>query len=81
MNSSRLQALVVLAAGALLGWLAASGKVPLGRPAQAAAGGGSAQEVEEVIVFEVRLSADAVLEIDGNKTTASGELRTFRTPP
>jgi uncharacterized protein (TIGR02246 family) len=77
MKSKRVPALVVLAAGALLGWLAASGNVPLGRPAQAAA----SQEVEEVITFVVRLPADAVLEIDGSKTTSTGESRTFRTPP
>src|SRR5262249_29486268 len=81
MKSRRYQALVVLAAGALLGWLAASGHVPLGQPAQAAAGFGLAQEAEAVITFVVRLPADAGLEIDGEKTTARGESRTFRTPP
>jgi uncharacterized protein (TIGR02246 family) len=77
MKSRRFQDLVVLAAGALLGWLAASGHVPLGRTARAA----ESQEVAEVITFVVRLPADAVLEIDGTKTTSSGEARTFRTPP
>jgi uncharacterized protein (TIGR02246 family) len=81
MKSRSYQALAALAAGALLGGLAASGNVPLGRPAQAAAGGGWMQDVEEVITFVVRLPADAVLEIDGSKTTSLGEARTFRTPP
>src|SRR5262245_21168055 len=80
MKRKRFQALAVLAAGALLGGLAASGNVPLVRPAQAASGGWT-QEAEEVITFVVRLPADAVLEIDGTKTTSSGEARTFRTPP
>jgi uncharacterized protein (TIGR02246 family) len=66
--------LVVLAAGALLGAVAVSGG--LSRPAQAAP-----QDREEIITFEVRLPAGAILEIDGNKTTSTGELRRFETPP
>jgi arylsulfatase len=33
-----------------------------------------------VIVITIRLPADAVLEIDGTKTTETGEVRTFQTP-
>jgi uncharacterized protein (TIGR02246 family) len=36
---------------------------------------------EELISFKVRLPADAVLEIDGKKTTSTGETRTYQTPP
>jgi uncharacterized protein (TIGR03000 family) len=36
---------------------------------------------DEVIVFEVLLPASALLEIDGNKTTETGEKRTYETPP
>jgi uncharacterized protein (TIGR02246 family) len=70
------QALMVLVAGALLGALAAAANFPLGPPAQAAPPG----DVEEIITFEVRLPANAVLEIDGKKTTATGETRRFETP-
>ncbi|HEV2947534.1 MAG TPA: sulfatase-like hydrolase/transferase, partial [Gemmataceae bacterium] len=75
-KSSKLPILIMMAAGGLLGYLAASGDFTLNRPAQAQA----AQE-EKVISFEVLLPANATLEIDGNKTDAIGTTRTFRTPP
>src|SRR5262249_23022830 len=36
---------------------------------------------ETAIVFEVMLPANAILEIDGDKTAETGEARTFQTPP
>jgi arylsulfatase len=89
----KVQALLVLALGGLIGYGAATGKVssllgavaasgdwPLGRPAQAAPGDGQGGGAEESITFEVRLPAAAVLEIDGSKTTSTGETRRFETP-
>jgi uncharacterized protein (TIGR02246 family) len=55
-----------------LGHLVAAGKV---------AGGAEEQATDRIISFRVRLPADAVLEIDGKKTTSTGETRTFQTPP
>jgi uncharacterized protein (TIGR02246 family) len=66
----RLQQLWSLAFPALMVGLAA-------RPALAQQPGQEAQ----AIVFTVRLPADAVLEIDGNRTVSSGDMRTFHTPP
>src|SRR5262245_7291671 len=66
---------LALAAGAFLGWVAASGHLGLFLPAEAAEG------KKETIEFIVRLPADATLGIDGNKTTEKGESRTFITPP
>ena len=94
-RSNRCQALVVLAAGALLGYLAASGA---SWPNVQAKGNGAspstaqtteagllalaqAEQAEEVITFEVRLPANAVLEIDDQKTQETGEVRPFQTPP
>src|SRR5262249_19479028 len=48
-------------------------------PAPGAAAPGQAEE--QAIVFQVMLPADASLEFDGTKTTETGELRTFQTPP
>src|SRR5262249_55077887 len=87
LKNTRLQAVVILAAGGLLGYLAASGHFPLGKQAAAAAGirfaGEAAQatQQDEAILIKIRLPADAVLEIDGHKTTEKGEVRTFQTPP
>ena len=112
LKSTKVQMIVMLAIGGLLGYVAASGK--LGAIGQAN-GEQSRQSVAnkgiisaegaaccpeglprgqllaladtkngqqgEGIVITVRLPADAVLEIDGEKTTARGESRTFRTPP
>src|SRR5262249_44768747 len=36
---------------------------------------------QRAIVFEVMLPADAILEIDGDRTSETGEARTFQTPP
>jgi uncharacterized protein (TIGR03000 family) len=72
---------MVLAAGALLGAVAASGTLSPVWPAHAAPGNAQAGDGEEVIVLQVRVPAGALLEIDGNKTASAGEVRTFRTPP
>jgi uncharacterized protein (TIGR02246 family) len=70
MMSRKFQAVIVLTAGALLGTLGT-----------AAPGNVSVQDGEEIISFVVRLPADAVLEINGKKTTSTGETRKFETPP
>src|SRR5271165_2637823 len=75
MTRARVQALFVLGA------VAASGNLSFGRPAHAAPGSALAGDGKEIISFEVRVPAGALLEIDGNKTTSTGELRTFQTPP
>ncbi len=62
--------LVLVAAGALLGGVAAPSRAQT-----------SPADGKEIIAFEVRLPAGAVLEIDGRKTTATGEMRKFETPP
>jgi uncharacterized protein (TIGR02246 family) len=80
MKSRRFQAVLILAAGALLGAAAAFALFPLGPPVHAAQAKPLPASGEEIITFEVRLPADAVLEIDGKKTTATGETRTFETP-
>jgi uncharacterized protein (TIGR02246 family) len=82
MKRTRAQNLIVLAAGVLMGYLAASGKFLRASDAIAAAGIGP-QETSasgEAIVVTVRLPADAVLEIDGYRTESRGQVRTFRTP-
>ncbi len=79
-----------LAAALTIGPFITSGKVAGQAPqppadGKGAPGKGSAQAapggVKEIITFEVRLPAGAVLEIDGAKTTSTGESRTFQTPP
>jgi uncharacterized protein (TIGR03000 family) len=80
---TRAQVLIFLAAGGLLGYVAASGRF-LSGPEAIAAPGGEAQETKqpgEVILFSVRVPADAVLEIDDYKTNSTGAVRTFQTPP
>jgi hypothetical protein len=79
-NNARIQVIVVLTAGVLLGYLAASGNISLGRQVAAAAASQAGQQ-EAVIVITIRLPADAILEIDGHRTTETGETRTFQTPP
>jgi uncharacterized protein (TIGR03000 family) len=81
MKRARAQALIVLAAGALLGVVVASGNLSLGRPAHAAPGSALAGDGKEIISSEVRVPAGALLEIDGNKATSTGEVRPFQTPP
>src|SRR5262249_2775335 len=83
MKRTRAQNLIVLAAGVLMGYLAAS-DIFLRVPDAIAAPGIGTQEtsvVGEAIVITVRLPADAVLEIDGYRTESTGQVRTFRTPP
>jgi uncharacterized protein (TIGR02246 family) len=64
-----------LVAALVLGQLVAAGKAPEGADEKAKGDG------KEVISFKVRVPADAVVEIDGKKTTSTGETRTFDTPP
>jgi arylsulfatase len=95
-KNGKVQIIVMLAIGSLFGFLAASGNLRIGRQANAAPGSelpasatvlaaslvpGQAGEQKEAIVFTVRLPANAVLQIDGDKTTETGEVRTFHTPP
>jgi uncharacterized protein (TIGR02246 family) len=76
MRKRRLFGLAIgLVAALALGQLVAAGKVPGGVDEKVKGDG------KEVISFKVRLPADALLEIDGNKTTSTGETRTFETPP
>jgi hypothetical protein len=52
-------------------------------PTKPLLGSSSAQQAggaQEVIVITVRLPADAILLIDGNRTEATGAVRTFQTP-
>jgi uncharacterized protein (TIGR03000 family) len=70
MKHPRFQVLFVLAAGALLGFAAASGRFAFGQADEA-----------KVIVLTVRLPADAALLIDDHMTTETGGVRTFQTPP
>src|SRR6266851_8989518 len=85
----KVQMLALLAAGALLGYAAASGKLSFFQKVEAAPpvieaaalAPGQAAAKEEAIAFFVFLPGDAILEIDGDKTTSTGEYRTFRTPP
>jgi uncharacterized protein (TIGR03000 family) len=79
MKRTRSRALIVLAASALLG--AVAGNSLPGWQARAAPGDARAGDGKEIIFFEVRVPAGALLEIDGNKTTSTGEVRTFQTPP
>src|SRR5262249_40830134 len=74
-----IQACVVLAAGALLGYVAASGRF-LPRPAAAQEAKQPPEELA-IITFTVRLPADAILLIDEDKTTSTGDVRTFQTLP
>jgi arylsulfatase len=76
MSGSKFLAIVALAAGGLLGFLAAEGDLGLTHVAYA-----EPTLDEKPITFEVLLPANATLEIDGNKTEETGETRTFRTPP
>jgi uncharacterized protein (TIGR03000 family) len=84
-RSTNLHAVLLVAAGALLGYAAAAGKLSFFQKADAAAPAAAAaapaQEEEQVIVFEVRLPGNALLEFDGVKTSETGEVRAFRTPP
>jgi uncharacterized protein (TIGR03000 family) len=96
LKQKRVQSWLFLAAGALLGYVAASGNFRLGQQANAAASNelpasatvqathlvsAQAGEQKEVVVFTVRLPASAVLQIDDDKTKETGQVRTFQTPP
>src|SRR5215472_17169064 len=83
LKDRRLQGFIVLAAGALLGYLAASGKFLSGPEAIASPVLGAQENSQsgEPITITVRLPADAVLDIDDYRTKESGTVRTFRTPP
>jgi len=70
LRSRSFQIVSVLAAGAMLGYLAASGKIDLNRVAH-----GEFTQENKPISFEVLLPAHAKLEIDGNKTEETGETR------
>jgi uncharacterized protein (TIGR02246 family) len=73
-KNKRWQNCLALAIGAGLGWAALCGRVDWLPRAVAQ----TAQEA--AIVFTVRLPADAVLEVEGTKTEATGQVRTFQTP-
>jgi uncharacterized protein (TIGR03000 family) len=70
------QALVVVAAGGLLGFEAAAENVRLNWFATR-----TAAQAEESIVIEILVPADAVLTIGSQKMTSIGAVRHFETPP
>ena len=95
-RSTRLLALVCLAAGALLGYMTATGKFHLlptteaRAPSASQAGPSIAGKIgccmpqegqDEVLDIEILLPGDAVLEIEGVKMESTGEIRHFQTPP
>jgi arylsulfatase len=85
LRNTRFLAAACLAAGVLLGYAAASGKLSFIAKAEATPPAGEpaalAPQAEEVIVFEVLLPSDALLEVDSVKTSETGEKRLFHTPP
>jgi uncharacterized protein (TIGR03000 family) len=83
LRNPRLQLVAALAVGALLGYACASGTWGLNPQANATAQAAALApaQTEEVIVFEVLLPPNALLEVDGDKTTETGESRAFKTPP
>src|SRR5262249_30148279 len=85
LRSTRFLAAACLAAGALLGYAAASGKLSFFQRAEAAPPAGEpaalAPQAEEAIACGVLLPSDALLEVDGVKTAETGEKRLFHTPP
>jgi arylsulfatase len=83
LKGAKFQAFIILAAGALLGYLAASGGLLSGPEAIAAPAVGVQEDSQqgEPITLTVRLPADAVLDIDDYRTKETGNVRTFRTPP
>src|SRR5262249_23745546 len=82
MKRTRAQVLIFLAAGALLGSLAASGRFLSGPEALAGPAGGVSETGQpgEPIIITVRLPADAILQIDGSNTEPTGKVRPLRTP-
>src|SRR5262249_11419669 len=75
-KSTRVLALVAVAAGGLLGYGAATGRLGWSPAAHAAP-----QGREAVIPFELLVPADAVVEIGGYKTYETGTERHYDTPP
>src|SRR5581483_6575767 len=73
---TKLWSVVALAAGGLLGYGAATGRLTWDVAAHAAA-----QDGEAAIPFEVLVPADAALEIGGVRTTERGVVRHFTSPP
>jgi uncharacterized protein (TIGR03000 family) len=59
----------------------AAGNLQAPLAGQAAALATAQGEAVEAIAFEVMVPADAILEIDGDRTKETGEVRTFQTPP
>jgi arylsulfatase len=88
-RTPRLQLAAVLAIGALLGYVLAAGQSGLNQQANASAqtvrvataAHVHAQVEKQAIVFEVLLPANALLEIEGEKTKQTGAARSFQTPP
>jgi arylsulfatase len=76
MKRSNLWSVVVVAAGGLLGYGAATGRLDWGTAARAAP-----QDRESVIPFELLVPADAVVEIGGHRTSETGAERRYDTPP
>src|SRR5262245_62047374 len=85
-------AVLILAAGALLGLAAVSGSLPLRRMANAAAAdpqlanqrdqaGDDEAGDKQPISIRVLVPADARVEFDGHKTSEGGERRLYETPP
>jgi arylsulfatase len=77
LRNAKLQALIVLAGGVVLGYAAASGAV---NPFTGEASAQQAAADQQAIVITVRLPADAILLIDDHRTLSTGEVRTFDTP-
>jgi uncharacterized protein (TIGR03000 family) len=69
LKGTKSRAIIFLVAGTLLGCVA-------GSLVRAQSG-----EKSAVIHISIRLPADATLFIDGHKTSETGDVRTFRTPP
>src|SRR5262245_18326197 len=75
-KGTRFLALIALAAGGLLGYGAATGRLGWSPAARAAP-----QDQEAVIPFELLVPADAVVEIGGYRTRETGTERHYDTPP
>lgn len=80
MWKSKVPTLLVLGIGSALGYAAASGQWSLTGTAYAEMAV-EAKQPDEIITFEVKVPADAVLEIDGQKMDVPGDIRRFQTPP
>ncbi|HQR06616.1 MAG TPA: sulfatase-like hydrolase/transferase [Gemmatales bacterium] len=76
----RLFSMAVLSVCMFLGYAAASGQLNSPQGGQVAKRVAAAKP-DEIINFEVKVPADAVLEIDGQKMDVTGDCRHFQTPP